>query len=128
MAGANDVEAAKIDMIVDQITDLSSYYRTALFDQPDEETKKAAVEKFASTKLVQYLQSLETLMTNWGGEFAVGSAMSFVDFNLAVIGDRFVDLLGGNLEKFPRINAIRNRVNTDAKIAAWIAVRPETSF
>ena len=128
LAGSNDIEAAKVDMINDQLADLQSYFRQANYEQPDEESKKAALEKFNSGKLVHFFQTLETLLTNWGGEFAVGTAFTFADFNIALFCDRFIDNLGGNLDQFPRLSAIREKVNTNEKIAAWRQSRPDTPF
>ena len=115
-------------MILDQLADLNSYFRQANYEQPDAESKKAALEKFAATKLVQYFEAVENLLKKWGTDFAAGSEMTVADFDIAIYGDRFIASLGGNLDKYPLIKAIREKVNASPKIAEWIAKRPETQF
>ena len=117
-------------MVCDQLTDLNSQFVKANYNQPDEETKKKALEEFASEsgKLLHYMDSLEKLLANFGTEFFAGSTMTFADFNVAIVCDRFGTFLGSNIDKFPLIKAISEKVNKSPKIAAYLAKRPETNF
>lgn len=115
-------------MVCDQLADMNSHFVRANYNQPDEETKKKALAEFASTKLIQYMESLEKLLASFGTEFFAGSTMTFADFNVTIYCDRFNELLGGNLDKYPLIKALTEKVNQSPKIAAYIAKRPQTQF
>ena len=115
-------------MVCDQLADLHSFFRVANYHQVDEEAKKKALEWFYSTTLITYMESLEKVLKTFGTEFFAGNTMTFADFNVAIYCDRFVEHLGGNLDKYPLTKSVWEKVNKSPKIAAWIAKRPETSF
>lgn len=137
LAGANDFEKAKADMVCDQLSDLQGFYMKAKYNQPDEETKQKELENFYSGKLIHYMESLEKLLASYGTEFFAGDTMTFADYKVAIYYDRYIDHKRDNVEvdylddknsKYPLIKALTDKVHKSPKIAPWIATRPDTWF
>jgi len=128
LAGGSDIEKARVDMVLDQLSDLFSYYRAANFDQPDEESKKAALAKFAAEKLPPAFALLENWLAKLGTAFFAGSEMTIADLKFTIFADAFLAILGGNLDAYPLIKSVYEKVNAHPKIAAWKQTRPVTHF
>jgi len=76
-----------------------------------------------------FLTHLETILTkNHGGDkFFVGSGMTWAD--LAFLNFTGWVVMAGApdfLDKYPKLKALKERVENQPKIAAWIAKRPKT--
>ena len=127
LAGKSDVEKALADMVVDQLADLQGLFRVANYE-PNEEIKKEKMEKFEKEGLPNHFGVLENLLTKLNTEFVAGAEMTYADFDLAIFVERFLEKLGGNLDKYPIIKRISDKVNEHPKIAAWRAKRPVTQF
>jgi len=63
-----------------------------------------------------------------GTEFFAGSEMTIADLNIAIYTDSFLEMLGGNLDAYPRIKNVCEKVNAHPNIAAWKQKRPVTQF
>jgi glutathione S-transferase len=70
---------------------------------------------------------MENLLAKLNTPFCAGDEMTYADLNLAIFVDRFIEKLG-NLDKYPHIKSIADKVNAHAKIAEWKAKRPVTQF
>jgi len=47
---------------------------------------------------------------------------------MAISVDRFLEMLGGNLDAYPHIKSICEKVDAHPKIAAWKQKKPVTQF
>jgi glutathione S-transferase len=128
MAGDSELEQAQVDMIVDCLEDVAKPLMAIFFEQ--DETKKAELKKkFAEEQLPGYLTYLEALLAaNHGGnEYFVGKKITWADIQF-LISLSWVAMAGATdaLDKFPKLKALKHRVETRPKIAAWIEKRPKT--
>ena len=114
-------------MVVDQLADLQGLFRVANYE-PNEEIKKEKMEKFEKEGLPNHFGVLESLFAKLNTDFVAGAEMTYADFDLAIFVERFLEKLGGNLDKYPHIKRISDKVNAHPNIAAWRAKRPVTQF
>lgn len=128
LAGDSELEQAQVDMIVDCLEDVAKPLMGIFFEQ--DETKKAELKKkFAEEQLPGYLTYLEALLVanNGGNEFFVGKKISWADMLfLNSVGWLTMAVAADALDKFPKLKALKHRVETRPKIAAWIEKRPKT--
>jgi len=130
LAGDSELEQAQVDMIVDCLEDVAKPVMGFFFEQ--DETKKAQLKKkFAEEQLPGYLTYLEALLVanNGGNEFFVGKKITWADMQfLNHVGWVAMPMAGAAdaLDKFPKLKALKHRVETRPKIAAWIEKRPKT--
>jgi glutathione S-transferase len=107
LSGANHIEAAKIDMIAEQVNDvlnsLVGVYRDALTSPENEEKKNAQAKALnetapASLKLIQNLYDQNQLQNENSG-FLVGKSVSYADVKLVSVYDwlrsKKTDILNG---------------------------------
>jgi len=129
LAGKTELEHAQADMIVDCLEDSIKPIVSLFFEQ--DETKKAEIKKkFNDEQLPGYLGLLEKiLIANHGGDhFFVGSHLTWADL-------AFVNFIGWGsyagvdeahvLDKFPKLKALKEKVEKEPKVAAYLASRPK---
>jgi glutathione S-transferase len=132
LAGKTDLEQAQADMIVDCLEDSIKPILTFFFEK--DETKKAeGKKKYNDEQLPSFLTLLEKLLTsNHGGDkFFAGDELTWADLS-------FINFVGWTamagadptqvLAKYPKLAALKERVEKQPKVAAWIAKRPKTDF
>ncbi|XP_070557322.1 hematopoietic prostaglandin D synthase-like [Ptychodera flava] len=126
-AGNTNLEKAKVDMIVSALEDVYSQLGINVFAEKDKARKEAWFTEFRETLLPKSLAALEKLLTaNGGGDgYFVGDSVTFADIMFA---DR-VDLLVFHsspdvLDGYPKLKALKSRVEALPKIAEWIKKRP----
>jgi len=132
LAGKTDIDQAQADMIVDCLEDSIKPILTFFFEK-DEAKKAEAKKKYVDEQLPSYLTLLEKLLVaNQGGaKFFVGSELTWADLS-------FINFVGWSamagadpsnvLAKFPKLAALKEKVEKVPNIAAWIAKRPKTEF
>jgi len=130
LAGKTDLEQAQADMIVDCLEDSTKPMLTFFFEK-DEAKKAADKKKYVEEQLPSFLALLEKLLKeNHGGDqFIVGTELTWAD--LAFIHFLcWVDMAeaGDQVAKYPKLKALRAKVEGLPKIKAWIDKRPKTSF
>lgn len=123
--GKDNIEAMQIDAVMETATDIRSAL-SALFSETDE-AKKAEIKKVALTeKFPKTLGMLENLAQ--GDGVFVGDSISVADIGFY----RVMEIVKGHkadiLDDYPKLKAIEEKVRTETKIAAWLAVRPVTQF
>jgi len=128
LAGQSELEQAQVDMVVDCLEDITKPM-IGIFHEQDETKKAELKKKFGEEQLPVFLTHLETILTkNHGGDkFFVGSGMTWAD--LAFLNFTGWVVMAGApdfLDKYPKLKALKERVENQPKIAAWIAKRPKT--
>ncbi|ELU14077.1 hypothetical protein CAPTEDRAFT_165896 [Capitella teleta] len=134
LMGSNPWEEAKGDMIVDYVEDMRSPI-IRIFHEKDEERRKLQTQLFKEQQLPTFLKNLERDLTdNKDGEgYFIGDKMTWTDI-LFVTTISVIKLFAEkynmefSLEKFPKLSALVERVESSEAIAAWIAKRPETAM
>jgi glutathione S-transferase len=127
-AGKDDLERAQADMIVDAVDDICYDVGSAYF-VPDAGSKAELMDKLTNEKIPYFFTRLEMLLKeNQGGDcYFVGDSMTWADI---VFADLCVWLasLGFTiaLEHFPKLAALKTRVESVPGIAEWIKKRPVT--
>jgi glutathione S-transferase len=132
LAGKTDIEQAQADMIVDCLEDSIKPILTFFFEK-DEAKKAEAKKKYVDEQLPSYLTLLEKLLVaNQGGaKFIVGNDLTWADLSfLNFVG--WSAMAGADpahvLDKFPKLAALKDKVEKVPNIAAWLAKRPKTEF
>jgi len=131
LAGKTDFEQAQVDMIVDCFED-SSKPMISFFHEKDETRKAEMKKKFIDEQLPALLTLLEKLLTaNHGGDkFFVGDELTWADIQFLTLS-KWLTLLAGienPYAKFPKLAAIKTRVENVPQIADWIEKRPKTAM
>jgi glutathione S-transferase len=129
LAGKDDLESAKCDVIVDTIQELNGDYYQAWFHIKDEKQKETEQTKFKVDILPQKLKGLETLMNTYGnGTWAVGKNVTWADL---LVYDSIQNLLKIDnqvLDKYATLKKNHQAVEKLPKIADYLANRKETAF
>jgi len=126
--GANDIEAALIDAVGEQLLDV----RKAFFTASEKDGGQAGenVGKFWTTTFVDNLALLEANVKG-NGHF-VGSKLSLADVQLYyllwVLSTENGPAVSAALEKNAKLKAISDAVSNQEGIKKWVAERPATIF
>jgi len=129
LAGKTELEQAQVDMIVDCIEDAISPM-IALFREKDETRKAEMKTKYVEEQMPAFLTLLEKLLTtNHGGDkFFAGDELTWADLQLLTLAT-FIGFLAGvdsPYANFPKLSALKTRVERVPRIAEWIAKRPKS--
>jgi len=127
--GANELEAAQIDMVVEGIADAARDWITATRIK-DESDKKAKLDKYFKEDFPRWAGQLTALLkaNNGGSGYFVGSNVSLADI---VFFHAFETISGSNptaIAAFPELAALIKRVAERPNIAAWIKSRPASAW
>jgi len=130
LAGKTDKDQALIDMIIDCLDDAVKPLITSIYEK--DETKKAeGKKKFSEEQLPASLKLLEKLLTaNHGGDkFFVGDELTWLDLQFLNF-NKWISHAGveNPLANFPKLAALKKRIEEIPKIAEWIKKRPQTLF
>lgn len=130
LAGKTEIDQAQADMIVDCLED-SIKPILSFFHEKDETRKAESKKKYLEEQLPAFLTLLEALLkSNHGGDkFFVGTELTWADLAFTIfVGWTAMVSDGSALDKFPKLKALKDRVEHLPKIADWIAKRPKTEF
>lgn len=125
LAGKNDLESALVDVIADCGEDMTQPL-ISLVHEKDEGRKAEMKKKFEEEQLPESLAKLEKMLK---GDYFVGDEMTWAD--IAIAQSLTWPAMAGvtvNYDKIPKLKALKDRVESSPKIAAWIAKRPESPF
>jgi glutathione S-transferase len=128
-AGKTELDKLQADMIVDCIMDLATPIEP-IFDEEDE-TKKNELRKNYEGKLDKHLENLNKMLiaNNDGNGFFVGDSMTWADLVWTTHSCFIYYMKYGLLvDKYPKLTAIRGRVEADLRLAEWISKRPKAEF
>jgi glutathione S-transferase len=128
LAGKTDLEQAQVDMVADCFEDTIKPM-IACFTETDETRKAEAKKKYAEEQLPAFLKLLERLLTanHDGDKFFVGEEVTWVDLQFLsfIIWLKHTDV-ENPLADFPKLTALKARVESIPQIAEWIEQRPKT--
>jgi glutathione S-transferase len=130
LAGKTDEDQARADMIMDCFEDTMKPVMTFFFET-DETRKETLKKKALEEQLPTSLAGLEALLkANHGGDgFFVGTELTWADLGfIGLVGWLSMAGADAQLAKYPKLVALRERVEKVPKVAAWLAKRPVTEF
>lgn len=129
LAGKDELESAKCDVIVDTIQELNDDYYRGWFLIKDEKEKEKEQTKFKTDILPEKLKGLENLMNTYGnGKWSVGNDVTWADLLLYNSIQNLLKIDEKLLKKYSAIKTNREAVKKLPKIAAYLAERKETAF
>ncbi|CAF3501767.1 unnamed protein product [Rotaria sp. Silwood1] len=129
LAGKDSFEQAKVDAVVDTISDAIAKYVSARW--PSDETKKEELmKKFFADELPKHLQNLEVLCKFYGngGPFFVGNHLTWADLLFYDLGETFLEINENCLNSYPWLKQNVQEVAKQPKIAEYLKNRPKTDL
>ncbi|XP_002731486.1 S-crystallin 4-like [Saccoglossus kowalevskii] len=126
-SGKNNLEKAKVDMIMDAFGDLLKVAGKWYF-AADEDAKAAAVEEYNTKTCPAIYGGLEKILVanNGGDGYYVGNEVTIADIAFVVTWEMTKMLNPQMLDSYPKQKALKDRVLALPKIAEWVKKRPET--
>jgi len=120
LMGANDKEAAYIDMIYEGTVDLRRPYATMIYST---EFTDADKKKFLEETIPSELEKFEKLLASkdHGDHYFNGKNISYADYSVFEIIDAFLTLCSKVLDKCPKLKAFHDRVAARPHIKAYLA-------
>ncbi|XP_077991497.1 hematopoietic prostaglandin D synthase-like [Glandiceps talaboti] len=130
-AGQNNLQKAKVDMIVTAVDDLYSPLVFNNWYEKDEDRKAAWFDNFKTKTLPNGLKLIQNqLEANNGGDgYFVGESLTMADLTFVDRIDLMRKFSADNvLDDFPKLKALKERVEALPKIAEWIKKRPHSDY
>merc|ERR1719312_1144875 len=128
MAGKDNKEAARCEMVVNMIGDFITKAGKIRFEQ-DEEKKKVMKAEFEEKTVPQFVGSMMKLLVANGGKNLVGNGVTYADIALACLLESMISIDPSAASKMPpQIEGLRKMIMENPKIKAWLNRRPKTPF
>ncbi|XP_070548580.1 hematopoietic prostaglandin D synthase-like [Ptychodera flava] len=129
LAGKDNLEKAKVDMVVDVCDDINVGVVRNIFLEKDE-TKKAQMKAEFIVKADSILAALEKFfITNNGGNgFLVGDSLTWADLEFFMRMEYAPIYDAAILDRYPKLKALVERVSSIPGITTWLKKRPKTEF
>jgi len=127
--GANDLEAAQVDQVVEGLGDTLVKFRAAN-QEKDANVKKEKHEAYFKDEFPKwggYLEALLKANTDGKGYF-VGNGVTYADIAFYVTFSNVLEANPSALEHFPLLAALHKRVGARPNIKHWVDTRPKTPF
>jgi glutathione S-transferase len=129
--GKTELDRARIHMIVECLTDtLGTTLRSFKFAK-DDAARKEVQRAYMEDTLPPLLTAIEKLLVeNKGGDgFFVGDEATWADIRFFHVYDTFRTMqVESVLTKYPKLNALAQRVADLPHIKEWLAKRPVTQY
>lgn len=128
--GKTDLEAAQIDSVVGCIEDLGTRISPIYDLKGDPEARAKYQERYRDEFLIPGLGKLENLLKSngEGNGFFVGDSLTWGDLYFVNLSEYALHMGKADLEGFPKLKALKARVEAVPQIAAWIKERPQTEL
>eukprot|EP01097_Dermamoeba_algensis_P002302 TRINITY_DN1917_c0_g1_i1.p1 TRINITY_DN1917_c0_g1~~TRINITY_DN1917_c0_g1_i1.p1 ORF type:complete len:219 (-),score=67.08 TRINITY_DN1917_c0_g1_i1:70-726(-) len=130
--GANDIEAALIDGVTEELSDARSKFMDARKGNTEEE-KKENFANFINKELPPFYINLERWAAKNSSPHFVGSKISLADlvfwYQNSVIASQpqvTAEVFAKFLNNYPHLKKIHDTVDQNDKIKSWIERRPKT--
>ncbi|XP_051866069.1 hematopoietic prostaglandin D synthase-like [Pristis pectinata] len=120
LAGKSNIEQAQVDAIVDTINDFMNLFP---WTERDEAVKQKMNEDIVTNNIPILLDGLCKLLGD--RTWFVGDSVTWADFHWAVCSIT-LSSLNADLHNYPKLLALKERVEALPQIAAWIEQRPKT--
>ena len=131
-AGESLLDQARVEMIADSLADYVVQPCVWIRRETDEVKKQEKIKKYEEEELPRALENIQKqldLNTSNSG-YLVGSSITWADMLFAI----WMTWIPGGvkvtppLDKFPKLKALYNRVESHPRIAEWIKNRPFTEL
>lgn len=124
--GANDKEAAIIDMTYDGFVDLRTKYSQLIYREWDEAHKKEFINTILPTELAKFEGLLKA--SHGGSAYFNGEKISFADYAAFEVLDAMVTLSATSLDNFPLLKAFHSRVAQRSGLQAYLKSAERTGL
>lgn len=121
LAGRTPVEQALADAIVDTIDDFMTLFPWA---EKNQDVRKKAFDDILTNKAPELLKDLDAFLGD--KKWLVGNSVTWADFYWDVCSTTLLSCKPDLADKYPRLLALRERVQALPAIAAWIQKRPKS--
>ncbi len=127
LAGRDELEQVKADVIVDTLSDLRNAFYQKVFMVKDDQKAEATTKFLDDAKL--HLGRVEKLIGQYGSnDHAVGNALTWADLELFEVTTILLGLYPTVLEGHSGILGVRKTVEGHSTVGAYIKNRPVTPF
>ena len=128
LAGKDELEQLKSDVIMDTLCDLRNGFNQKVYSVEENE-RPGVIAKFIDDAKV-HLNRIEKLINEYGGSsgFSVGSNVTWADFELYEVTSKMLSNYPNVLDSYRAILAVRNNVENHHVIGPYLKNRPVTSF
>jgi glutathione S-transferase len=121
LAGTNELDEARADVMVDTVEEVYQYWYKEVF-------RKDVPADFAAKASVQ-LAKLDKLIAQYGkGGFSVGSALTWADLAVFNVAYLYASVQDSILKEFAQVQAVMKSVEENENVKAYLAKRPVTEF
>jgi len=130
LAGVNDLEAARIDMLFEGINDVMPHVRPAsmLFRKKEIEEAKALLKKIYEEHLKKFLNNYSKFLKEEGTGFLVGKKVSYTDIGLLYFLSNLHENDESILNSHEDLLAYKARIENLPGVKEWIEKRPKTTM
>ncbi|XP_046575234.1 probable glutathione S-transferase 7 [Haliotis rubra] len=122
--GKTDVEILEVDQVNGIVADILAVL-VPVFLEKDEAKKAELAKENNETNIPKFLGFLETVLKNNNTGFFVGSKIGYADVAVFDVLDA-AGALKGLVDGFPLVKANVEKVKSNARIAQYLAKRPQT--
>jgi len=129
LAGANNLEGAQCDEIVDFISDMQNAIYTSHYTK-DPAGRDAALKEVFTKTMPEGLLKLETYLNGNNGKFFVGNAFTWAELHFQQFMDLVIGMTDNNkvLDATPNLKDLNTRICAVPAVAKWIETRPKNPF
>ncbi|XP_067684450.1 probable glutathione S-transferase 7 [Haliotis asinina] len=124
--GKTDVEILEVDQVIGIVGDILEVL-VKVFVEKDEAKKAEIVKENNETNIPKFLGFLETLLKNNRSGYFVGDKIGYADVAVFDVLDA-AGALKGLVDGFPLVKANVEKVKTNARIAKYLATRPQSTM
>ncbi|XP_033643852.1 hematopoietic prostaglandin D synthase-like [Asterias rubens] len=126
--GNNELEALCIDMVIDTIDDVVPPW-DVVFYSTNEEEKAKNIKHFSEVEIpVIFDRMVSLLELDHAGDFFFGNKITAADVHFLCMVEVADVYFTNSLAKYPKLQAVFDRVAADPVIAEWRKVRPVTDW
>jgi glutathione S-transferase len=124
--GANDKEAAVIDMTYDGIVDLRTKYNQLIYREWDDDHKKEFINNTLPTELAKFEHLLAA--SHGGNGYFNGDKVNFADYAAFEVFDACQTLAPSCFDQFPLLKAYHHRVAQRPGLQAYLKSAERTGM
>jgi glutathione S-transferase len=125
--GRDPLEQAKIDQLIEGLTDLLTPFNRANWEIKDEKEKKTALETYFKDTFPRIAGQLNKLIPE-NSVHAVGDRLTYADVAIYSSLFGFIAQNKDSLKDFAKLHAIYEEVSKHPKVVEWVAHRPQTPW